>query len=127
MSLRWCDVIESETHYEGANTDDIVRRIQQAALRGLRDSGEHILQLSRDRVPIDTGVLERSGMVTDNDADTVAVSYDTPYAVRVHEDMTARHVAGREAKYLETATGEAVPVVGQIVRRAVTTALGGDR
>jgi hypothetical protein len=28
-------------------------------------------------------------------------SYDTPYAVRQHEDLTYRHAPGRTAKYLE--------------------------
>ena len=30
-----------------------------------------------------------------------AVSYDTPYAIRQHEDLSYKHDAGRKAKYLE--------------------------
>jgi hypothetical protein len=53
-------------------------------------------------VPLDEGTLERSGVASvDPLALTASVSYDTPYAVRQHEDMTLRHPNGRQPKYLE--------------------------
>ncbi|MFG7941189.1 MULTISPECIES: hypothetical protein [Streptomyces] len=69
---------------------------------------EHVLGASRQRVPIDEGTLERSGAASvDAGRMTAAVSYDTPYAVRVHEDMHARHAPGRTAKYLESVIPDA--------------------
>lgn len=73
-----------------------------AALRGLLLGGEHLLQVSRDLVPIDEGVLERSGAVSHDEQNlVVAVSYDTPYAVDQHENPVWRHAPGRTWKYLE--------------------------
>jgi len=94
------------------------------ALSGLRLGGQYILKLSNDRVPLEEGTLERSGRVTDNGKDEVAISYDTPYARRQHEDMTLRHDAGRSAKYLETAMHEARKQVGELVAAAVRKSLG---
>jgi len=88
------------------------------ALKGLILGGEHILKLSRDRVPLEEGTLERSGQVTDNGKDTVAVSYDTPYAARQHEDMGAHHDSGRSAKYLETAVADGSSGVLALVAEA---------
>ena len=104
---------------------DPAQAIADAVLKGLRDGGEHILKLARDRVPIEEGTLERSGRVTDDGEAVAAVSFDTPYAVRVHEDLGARHADGRQAKYLESAAAEGAQDVGRIVRAAVARASGG--
>ena len=96
--------------------------LAQAKLAGLRNGGEHILKLARDRVPIEEGTLERSGLVTDDGRDMVAVSFDTPYAVRQHEDLTARHAQGRQAKYLETAAADGRVVTVKILQAALLQA-----
>lgn len=63
---------------------------------------EYILAQSMQEVPHETGDLQASGRVSvDRDRGVAAVSYDTPYAVVQHEDMTFHHDAGRKAKYLE--------------------------
>lgn len=80
----------------------IDRRMHAGAAKGLKVALEHLLQVSREQVPHEEGTLERSGTVSVDDASlTGAVSYDTPYAVRQHEDLTLRHDEGRKAKYLE--------------------------
>ena len=84
------------------NGDDIAAQLAAATPRGLRHATEHLLQVSRTQVPLEEGTLERSGVATvDETKGTAAVSYDTPYAVRQHEDLTLRHASGRKAKYLE--------------------------
>lgn len=93
------------------------------AMKGLRLAGELVLERSRRYVPIEEGTLERSGRVTDNGTDTVAISYDTPYAVKQHEDMTLRHPNGRSAKYLERALAESRNEVAKLIQRAVRTRL----
>lgn len=100
-------------------------RIAEAVLKGLRLGGEHVLKLSRDIVPLEEGTLERSGMVSDDGKGTVAVSYDTPYAVRQHEDLDLHHDPGRSAKYLEKAAAEGGPDVAQLVAAQVRQATGG--
>lgn len=66
------------------NGDEVRRAVQDAAERGVRLAGEHVLGESRKQVPIETGALERSGSVdmAGGDEATAYVSYDTPYAVR---------------------------------------------
>ena len=77
-------------------------KVKAAAGRGLFLGAEHVLEESRRLVPIEEGTLERSGVASvDEGALRAAVSYDTVYAVRQHEEMTWAHDSGRQAKYLE--------------------------
>lgn len=104
-----------------ADPADVIR---DAAARGLGMALEHILTVSNQRVPIEEGVLERSGAVS-QDGLVGAVSYDTPYAVVQHEDLTLNHDAGRQAKYLESAlTGER-DTVAKIIAEQIRQAMGG--
>lgn len=82
--------------------DDVVKAaISGAGQAGLLLAAEHLLQVSSELAPHEEGDLARSGEVSSNDDDTVAVSYDRPYAVRQHEELTWRHDPGKQAKYLE--------------------------
>lgn len=75
---------------------------RRGAARGLGRAAEFVLARSREVVPIEEGTLSRSGTTSVDEAAMVAaVSYDTPYAVRQHEDLTLRHDRGRTGKYLE--------------------------
>lgn len=108
------------------NGPAVLRGTRQGAARGLRVALEHLLQVSRERVPIEEGTLERSGTVTVNEADLEgAVSYDTPYAVRQHEDLTLRHDRGRTAKYLEAPMHGEAGVMTQMIAAQVRRALRG--
>ncbi|MEF3114488.1 hypothetical protein [Streptomyces chrestomyceticus] len=98
--------------------------IHQAAARGVRLGAEHVLGVSRQRVPLDEGTLERSGAVSVDEQQLVAaVSYDTPYARRVHEDMNARHSPGRSAKYLEAVLPQESSTVQALIAAQVRRAL----
>ncbi|WP_189382464.1 minor capsid protein [Streptosporangium nondiastaticum] len=109
--------------WNGAAATELMHR---AAARGLLLGAEHVLAASRQRVPIAEGTLERSGAVSvDEQSMTAAVSYDTPYARRVHEDMTARHSPGRSAKYLESVLPEVSGEVQALITAQVRRALGG--
>lgn len=94
------------------------------AVRGLRLAAEHVLGVSRQRVPIEEGTLERSGVAQVDEASlTAAVSYDTPYAVRQHEDLTLRHDEGRTAKYLESALEDEADTVRDIIAAEIRRSL----
>lgn len=94
------------------------------AARGVRLAVEHLLQVSRARVPIEEGTLERSGTATIDEQElTGAVAYDTPYAVRQHEEMNYRHDAGRGPKYLEQPLNEEAATMQQIIAAQVRRAL----
>ncbi|MFD9813713.1 hypothetical protein [Streptomyces sp. NPDC059080] len=108
-------------HWNGQAVTAVMR---EAAARGLLLGAEHTLAVSRQRVPIAEGTLERSGAASvDEQQLAAAVSYDTPYAVRVHEDLTARHSPGRTAKYLESVlpevSGDVQALIAAQVRRAL--------
>ncbi|MFD3911201.1 hypothetical protein [Streptomyces sp. NPDC058603] len=103
-----------------------LRGTRAGAVRGLRLAAEHVLERSRRRVPIEEGTLERSGRASvDEGALTAGVSYDTPYARRVHEDMNARHDAGRTAKFLERPVTEEQAAVEAIIAAQVRRSLRG--
>lgn len=70
--------------------------------QGLGDALEHLLGVANELVPLDESPLMHSGVTSmEDDELRGAVSYDTPYAVRQHEELTWRHAPGRQAKYLE--------------------------
>ena len=81
-----------------------------AGMQALSEGGELVLTESQEEVPHATGTLQRSGTVTKVPSEfAVYISYNTPYAVRQHEDLSLRHpdprnpisTPGRKAKYLE--------------------------
>lgn len=78
---------------------DVLAAVEAAGERGIRDCAQFILDESRKQVPLDTGALSRSGAV-DVQGLSGTVSYDTPYAVRWHEQQ-ANFQRGRKNKYLE--------------------------
>lgn len=85
-------------------------RGRRLAGEGLQRGLEHVLFESNKIVPLREGVLERSGRVIRNDLEG-AITYDTVYARRQHEELTWKHLPGRQAKYLETAMNRERDVV----------------
>lgn len=107
----------SSFRWNGAAVDDAVK---DAIMKGLNHGAEHLLQVSGELVPLDEGTLERSGTVSDDPGElTVAVSYDTPYAVDQHEMLEIRHAEGRQAKYLEQPMTTEADTIKAIVRQKV--------
>ncbi|MGW1770641.1 hypothetical protein [Streptomyces sp. NPDC002104] len=103
-----------------------LRGTRAGAALGLRLAAEHVLEVSRRRVPIEEATLERSGVASvDEDSLTAGVSYDTPYAVRQHEELNYRHDNGRSAKYLEGPLTEEADTVAEIIAAQVRRSLRG--
>ncbi|GAB3437482.1 hypothetical protein [Actinophytocola sediminis] len=99
-------------------------RMRAGAVRGLRKAAEHVLGESRREVPLEEATLERSGVASvDAESLTAAVAYDTPYAVRQHEELDYQHDEGRKAKYLEDPLERESDTVGQIVQSEIRRAL----
>ena len=59
-----------------------------------------------------------TGRVTALPGLTVVVSYDTPYALKQHEDTRLRHAPGRRAKWLERTLDERQSAVVDFIRKA---------
>lgn len=110
-------------------TKEAVIVAETAGLKALRTGAEAILTEAIDEAPVDTGTLRRSGTVTvgklpdsariyeaaesgnemkDAFPDPVGkekavyISFNTPYARRMHEDLGYTPKRGGGPKYLET-------------------------
>jgi hypothetical protein len=92
----------------------------------LSEVSSEVLAESLKLVPVDTGTLKGSGMVHRPEVSgsqvTAKVSYGgaaSQYAAVVHEDMTANHPHGGQAKYLATVVERyaAGPFVDKVARR----------
>ena len=85
-----------------AGMEVLSEQVHAEKMAALQDIAEYVLGEAIQQVPHEEGDLQSSGKVSvDEGSSRVAVSYDTPYAVRQHEDMTYQHDPGRKAKYLE--------------------------
>ncbi|MEU4225805.1 hypothetical protein AB0F17_16045 [Nonomuraea sp. NPDC026600] len=97
---------------------------RNGAVQGLKKGTEHLLQKSRELVPHEEGTLERSGTASVDEATLQgAVSFDTPYAVRQHEEITWQHDEGRSAKYLEGPMTTEAGVIGDIIAAEIRRSL----
>ncbi len=106
--------------------DEVKRKEREGRNKGLRLAAEELLAASQAIVPIEEATLERSGVASvDTAKGQAAVSYDTVYAVRQHEELTWRHDPGRQAKYLEQPfeTGKALyrEIIAAQIRRSLRT------
>lgn len=88
--------------------------------QGLGDAARHLLEVSRQQVPIEEGTLERSGEASQDEARMrSAVAYSGPYAVRQHEELGWKHDAGRKAKYLEDPMNSERPTLLRLIARSI--------
>ena len=93
--------------------------------KGLELGAHHLLQVSRKLVPHEEGTLENSGKVSaDTTGHRAAVSFDTPYAVRQHEEMDYAHDDGRQAKYLEQPMHTEAATIAKLAQGSVKREMG---
>lgn len=105
------------------NNDQAFRRIHEARIAALSDAGEFLLEEANRTAPIEEGTLIGSGTVTVDEKRAKAfVSYDTPYAMRQHEDTRLRHTGGRRAKWLEHTGREQRTRIGKLMARRLREA-----
>ena len=98
---------------------------REGAERGLYLWAEYVLEQAVNIVPLREGTLMRSGVASPPDPGTLksAVSFDTPYAVVQHENLTFHHPNGRQAKYLETPLNASGDVGKMLVAREIEARL----
>ncbi|WP_424183851.1 hypothetical protein ACOBQX_17990 [Actinokineospora sp. G85] len=107
--------------WDGVAIDETAR---QGAARGLGLGAEHVRGVSVDRAPLATAALRNSATASvDAESLTAAVSYDTPYAARQHEELDYHHRTGGP-KYLESALASERDVVARLVQAQIRKALG---
>lgn len=106
------------------NGNQAILKTQSAAALGLLKGAEHLLAKSREVVPIEESTLSGSGATSlDEPGLTAAVSYDTPYAARQHEELNWRHDPGRTAKYLERPLKEEKRTIEAIIAAEISKGL----
>ena len=102
-------------------TADLAR---QAANAGHILASEHLLQVSRELVPLEEGTLSRSGETSVDEASLTAnVTYGTPYALIQHEALDFHHDAGRQAKYLEAPSVSEASTFATLMAKAAKDAM----
>lgn len=107
--------------------DDIMRKVQAGAIDGLEDAARAVLAKAQANIPVsdpaddpDPNVsLRRAGRITP-DGKGYIISFETPYAAKVHEDLRARHPRGGQAKYLKRAVDEITPTLDRIIASKVS-------
>lgn len=92
--------------------------ITEAAQEGVFEAAETLLDQAVEKTPIQDGILRASGRATQEGLQA-AVSFNTPYAVRQHEELGYAHPNGGEAKYLEKPANSFVPQMEQIIAAAI--------
>lgn len=98
---------------------------RKGAARGLMLGAEHVLEVANRIVPFEESTLLKSGVPSVDEGELRgAVSYDTPYAVRQHEELTWHHDDGRQAKYLEQPVNTERPKVRELIAREIKSSLG---
>lgn len=96
------------------NNRALKEAVGKGAENAVRMGAEHWLTEANRSVPHDDGTLERSGR-TDAKGTEAGVGYDTPYAVRQHEDQTLGHPGKGRAKWLERTASEQSSAIADVV------------
>lgn len=84
-----------------SNLKRFVTGFDSKAEKALDDVAFNILAESRDQAPFDIGTLIKSSKVEKSAPLQRTISYNTPYAVKLHEHPEFHFRNGRKAKYLE--------------------------
>lgn len=104
--------------------DEVIKKIHEAQVKALRDSVEHLLTEANKTNPYREGTLERSGS-TDVDESSLqgSVYYDTPYAIRMHEEPGLRYTDPKARwKWLEMTVKEQTDKVLEYIKRSLEEA-----
>ena len=92
-----------------SNIPNVKRMIKQKTKEAMEMVVNDLTRRSKQLAPLDTGDLRGAGEGDVNfDGDDVVgtVSFNKPYAMVQHEDMTFNHPRGGQAKYLEQPLNE---------------------
>ena len=87
-----------------ARLNRAIQEIQGATKQSIMDVSFDLLGKAVNLAPVDTGDLRGSGKAEfDVVGETITgtVSFNTPYALRQHEELNYNHPNGGQAKYLQ--------------------------
>lgn len=98
VTSRWQGIATSKAKIAGYN-----RKLGQAMQRGIKEATEHLKRKSVEVTPLKTGELRKSAKTVYKGRYRTfrgAVTFNTPYAIYVHEDLDKFHAPGTYAKFL---------------------------
>lgn len=104
---------------------DIAAQVGADLTKGVNLAAERLLALSSEVVPFDIGTLSASGQVetAQTPDEGSAVTYDTPYAARLHEhpeyNFSTDSNPNAQGKYLEGAAADNKDELGAIIAKQV--------
>jgi hypothetical protein len=85
----------------------ILDRVKDDVFEALQVASEALLTEANNTVPFDDGILKASGKTSsDKTTMTTMVSYDTPYAVDLHENPQYNFQGNGRGKWLELTLNE---------------------
>jgi hypothetical protein len=104
---------------------ELNRRTRIAAAGAVNLWLDQVLADSQLIVPLDEGPLSESAGVDYATADDPRgrIVYRKVYAARQHEELTWKHLPGRQAKYLETPFKSRLPELQPLVQRSISAAI----
>ena len=104
--------------------DEVIKKIHEAQVKALRDSVEHLLTEANKTNPYREGTLERSGSTdVDEGAMQASVYYDTPYAIRMHEEPGLKYTDPKARwKWLEMTVKEQADKVVEYIKKCLEDA-----
>lgn len=81
--------------------DKKLKDIERATPQAIKDVTLDLLGKAVNLAPVDTGDLRGSGKAEfSDDGKSGTVSFNTPYAIRQHEELDYNHPQGGQARYL---------------------------
>ena len=86
------------------NLRGLKREIKEATVNAIEDVTDDLTQKAKELAPLDTGDLRGSGegkVIKRGNKVRGEVSFNKPYALKQHEELTYNHPRGGQAKYLE--------------------------
>lgn len=126
MAVKTFSVDEADIRRLQLKFETASKRTPIAAREALEDVGEDLLDKSKAIVPIEEFDLRDSGFYRVEDGPLgpeLIVGYDTPYALRQHEELDYRHDPGRQAKYLEEPAITNWPMYAEMLKDSTIRAL----
>jgi hypothetical protein len=113
-----------------STADDIARMVLAGADEGLLLAAKAVLEEAQRNIPVGDPDIDPDPSVTLKDSGhveivenplgtQVRVSFDTPYAARVHENLRMQHPRGGGAHYLTNALTTVMPTLDNIVAAKV--------
>ncbi len=113
------DIEVDDTAIQKKLTELAGKKLDDKRRQAVHDIATEILRKSTEVVPHDTGMLQNSGNVIDEDEQSI-VGYNKVYAARLHEHPEYRFQKGRQGKWLENTIKKYMNAFKQYYKEMVT-------